>query len=63
MTKKERSDYNKEYYKKNKNTDVERKRKVSKEWRVKNKAKISAQSKEYAKGYKERRKTQDRPYV
>ena len=60
MTKKERSDYNKEYYRKTKSIDVERKRKVSKEWKAKNKAKISAQSKEYAKGYRERRNKLDR---
>lgn len=60
MTKKERSEYNKEYYKKNKNVDIERKRKISKEWKDKNKVKIAAQAKEYAKDYKVRRNKLER---
>ena len=49
MTKEERSLYNKEYYKKNKNIDLDRKKKVRDNWKKRNKNSIAIYNKEYSK--------------
>jgi hypothetical protein len=60
MTKKERKEYNKEYYKKNKNKDTDIKLETSREWKRKNKDKVATQSKKYRESYKKRRNRLER---
>ena len=60
MTKEERSLYNKEYYKKNKNIDLDRKKKVRNNWKKRNKNRIAIYNKEYSKAYRERRNELER---